>query len=167
MNRILPLALLLLAACSSPAAEPGDGNATRPAPGAAARRGQPPAAHPLAGTSWQLVSDMSYESRVGERPPAPGEMHVIAFRPDGTAELRFACNRGTARWSAQASGPGRGTLRFDDLQVTEIDCPGTRLERMAERVAMVASYGLTRGGLLELHLRADSGVLIWEGEAAP
>jgi len=141
------------------------------------------AAAPLTGTRWQLAS---IESMADEqptlRPPDPSRL-TLAFGADGRARLTLDCNRGSARWQAEAAAaaatassaasasaavsgdrPPRqsGSLRFGPLAATRAACgPGSLAPRLAAALPHVRSY-VVEGGQLHLALWADGGILHWQ-----
>lgn len=121
--------------------------------------GQP---NSLTGTSWRLLGDQSYESKIGFQATAPQEIHTVRFKADGSAELLLACNSGNARWQASERKAGRGNLGLDDISVEDKACPGTNIQRLPQALGMIATYAITADGELRLHLKADSGFLVWK-----
>lgn len=127
---------------------------------------------PLAGTQWQLVAFESMSDEQGTaRPPDPAS-YTLAFGPDGRANLRLDCNRGSATWQASAATgdtPGRrsGSLEFGTLASTRAMCPPASLEpRIAKALPFVRSYVLV-DGRLHLSLLADGGILVFASAPRP
>jgi META domain-containing protein len=66
------------------------------------------------------------------------------FAPDGTASVRFDCNRGRGTWTS----PGPNQLQFGPLALTRMACPPAAIyDRIVQQWPFVRSYVIERGHL--------------------
>jgi heat shock protein HslJ len=147
------LASLAFAACTT-------------APAASPPKARPAAADSsLAGSRWRLEQFQSSDDATGVLKPAAGAVYEIEFGTDGALSMKLDCNRAAGRWSAQPSGPGRGTLSLSAGAMTRAMCPPGSLDtRIAGDAEHVRSYIV--GDRLSLSLMADGGVYTWRRMAA-
>ncbi|WKL56562.1 META domain-containing protein [Asticcacaulis sp. ZE23SCel15] len=114
----------------------------------------------LAGTSWQLVSFTSSDDAIGVIKPSSADQYTVSFGTDGTAALKFDCNRGSGTWQATPSGEG-GSLTFGPIGTTRMMCPPGPLDaRLPRDTEYVRSYRLV-DGQLNMNLMADGGTYTW------
>ncbi len=124
-----------------------------------------PRAHPLAGTSWELVAIASPDDAQGHTQIAHPARFTLRFGPGRRALLRLDCNRGVGSWRAQASTADAGSLSFGTIATTRALCQPPHLdERIGRDLAFVRSYAL-RDGRLYLAPLADGDVLEWRPRA--
>jgi uncharacterized lipoprotein YbaY len=110
----------------------------------------------LAGTSWRLVGFQGADDSA-VKPDVPAK-YTLAFGSDGTANVRFDCNRGRVTWTS--TGPGR--LQFGTMTLTQATCRrGSLHGRLVEQWPLIHSY-VRRDGHLFLSLMADGGILEFE-----
>ncbi len=122
---------------------------------------QPRATPSLAATSWQLAELRSFGSAgTIVRPDDPAK-YELDFAADGSLAMRLDCNRGAARWSAQATPEGYGELAITQAAMTRAMCPPGSLDnRIAQEIALVRRYSI-EDGRLALILDADHGMQVW------
>jgi heat shock protein HslJ len=113
----------------------------------------------LAGSHWRLEQLQSPSDGVVK--PAAGAVYEMTFAPDGSLSMQLDCNRAAGRWSAQPTGPGRGTLSLSPAAMTRAMCLHGSLDtRIAADSEHVRSYDV-EGDRLNLTLEADRGVWTW------
>lgn len=118
--------------------------------------------HPLAGTSWRLIS---LESMSDEQPTMTVDnpaKYTVAFGTDGHAAFQLDCNRGSATWEATASSPDSGRLTFGPIAATLMGCPPpSSATQVVTALGYVRGFRLA-GGRLHMSLMADGGILHWQ-----
>lgn len=139
---------LLAAACSGHQAGPAAARAT-------------PSAN-LPGTAWRLVEFRSSDDSIGIVKPDNPAAYTMALEADGRVALRLNCNRGAGAWSATATGPDGGSIRFGPLAVTKAFCPPPSLDMQIARDAEYIRSYVLRDDRLYLNLMADGGTYVWE-----
>jgi para-nitrobenzyl esterase len=113
----------------------------------------------LAGTSWQLVRFQGGDGRV--QVPDDRARYTVAFAADGSANVRFDCNRGRGSWKSERPG----LLVFGPLAMTRAMCaPGSLHDQFVKHWFYIRSY-MIRGGRLYLALMADGGIYEFEPAA--
>lgn len=122
-----------------------------------------PAADPLTGTSWQLVS---IESMAPDEQPSleigDPAAYTVSFGDGGRATFQVDCNRGSASWTVQSAAPDSGSLTFGPVALTKMMCPQPSSDtQVAAALGRVRSY-LLSDGRLHLSLEADSGIMHWQ-----
>lgn len=118
---------------------------------------------PLIGTTWELVSIQSMDDAQGTTRIVYPETFTLNFAPDGRANFRLDCNRGSAMWKAEQSGGSTsGSLEFGPLTATRAMCPtGSHDQKLIRALPYVRSY-LLKDGKLYLSLMADGGIYEWQ-----
>lgn len=85
--------------------------------------------------------------------PDDSSKYTVALQADGTASVRFDCNRGRGTWSSR----GKNLIEFGPLALTRVMCaPGSLHDQLARRWAYIRTYAF-RDGRLFLSLMADGG----------
>jgi para-nitrobenzyl esterase len=122
----------------------------------------PPAAdQSLAGTSWQLVRFQGGDGKV--LVPDERAKYTVAFAPDGTASVRFDCNRGRGGWKSARSNQ----LEFGPMALTRAMCPpGSLHDQLVKHWPFIRSY-TRKDGRLFLALMADGGIYEFTASPAP
>ena len=162
MNRrvlLIPLVLLplfpALGVCS-PEREPPPA-----APSAPDRIEQPSVQSALVGRTWRLVEIVSMDDRVDA--PDDRSLYTVAFKADGSVQIRADCNRGTGPWTS--SGPGQ--LQFGQIAATQAVCPpGSLHDRYMAQFPWVRSY-VMKDGHLFLATMADGSIMELEPVELP
>lgn len=129
------LAALLLAGCRS-ASKPVDPTVPPPIQ--------------LAGSRWQLIA-------IGAAPPQGGKPITLELGADGRASGFAGVNQFSGLYEAQASGPGRGPIRFGELASTRMAGPPELMEQenaFLEALRQAQGY-IAEGGMLELGVGRD------------
>jgi heat shock protein HslJ len=107
----------------------------------------PAAAQDLGGAAWH------WQGPEGG-PPVSRDLYTIEFAADGRALVRADCNRGSGRYTVEASG----RLVLAPIATTKMGCPAGSLDTAYLRdLARVESYRVEGGGLI-LALR-DGGAM--------
>jgi heat shock protein HslJ len=121
-----------------------------------------PAAEPLAGSRWELVSVQSMSDAQGTTRIADPSRFTVSFGADGRAAFRLDCNRAHATWTSIPGADGRsGRVEFGPIAGTRALCPPPSIdERLTRDLPFVRSY-LLRDGQLHLSLMADGGIYSW------
>lgn len=124
--------LLLVSACTSPVVETGDG-----------QEGDTPPS--LAESSWELAEISAGDGEEAKSETVEEGLYTLLFRADGTAAMRFDCNRGFGRWQAgERDGASKGSISFSEIGVTKALCPP---ESISDRV--IADFSAFDGVLVE------------------
>jgi heat shock protein HslJ len=160
MNRrvlLIPLVLLplfpALGVCSQePEAPPSSGQGGIE---------QPSVQSALVGRTWRLVEIVSMDDRVDA--PDDRSLYTVAFKADGSVQIRADCNRGTGSWTSTAAG----TLQFGRIAATQAVCPpGSLHERYMAQFPWVRSY-VMKDGHLFLATMADGSIIELEPVELP
>lgn len=110
----------------------------------------------LAGTNWRLIGFQGADE-TSAKPDAPTN-YTLAFGSDGSAMVRFDCNRGRGTWTS--AGPGQ--VQFGPMALTRAACPpGSLHDRLVKQWPFIRGY-VRRDGHLFLSLMADGGILEFE-----
>ncbi|MGX9217592.1 META domain-containing protein [Massilia varians] len=121
----------------------------------------------LVGTVWRLQEIRSMDDAQGVTHPEPNRRYTVRLTPEGTAEFRLDCNRGSAPYTRSMTEPGRGTLSVGTVTMTRAMCPGGSLDaRVARDMGFVRSYAI-RGRTLSMSMMADGGIYLWKDDTAP
>ena len=116
----------------------------------------PTASEGLGGTEWRLVRFQGGDGAV--LVPDDKAKYTVAFMGDGTASVRFDCNRGRGGWSS----PQKNALTFGPMALTRAMCPpGSLHDHMVRQWPYVRSY-VRKDGRLFLSLMADGGIFEFE-----
>ena len=115
-----------------------------------------PAAHELAGTSWQLVRFQGSDDTT--LTPDDKTKYTLQFGADNRVAVRFDCNRGSGAWKS-AKAP---QLEFGPMAMTRAFCaPPSLHDHMVKQWPFVRSYVIKNGHLF-LSLMADGGIYEFE-----
>jgi heat shock protein HslJ len=154
---LLPLVLLplfpALGVCSQePKAPPSSG------PGEIE---QPSVQSVLVGRTWRLVEIQSMDDRVDA--PDDRALYTLAFKADGSVQIRADCNRGTGSWASTAPGQ----LQLGQVAATQATCPpGSLHDRFMAQLPWVRSY-VVKDGHLFLATMADGSIVELEPVELP
>ncbi len=103
------------------------------------------------GKTWEWAATITPAERITVANP---ERYTILFRADGTAQVRFDCNRGGGDYSISV-----GTVSFGPLLSTRMACPPDSLDRPFMRDLGRATSFFIQDGELFLELPMDSGTM--------
>jgi heat shock protein HslJ len=122
---------------------------------------QPSVQSVLVGKIWQLVEIASMNDRVDA--PDDRSLYTVAFKADGSVQIRADCNRGTGSWTSNAPGQ----LQFGRIAATQALClPGSLHDRYMAQFPWVRSY-LMKDGHLFLATMADGSIIEFEPAELP
>ncbi len=99
----------------------------------------------LIGPTWQLATVQQGDA-LTRLSPEQSAQHTITFVVHDQAQLKLACNSGTAVWTASVM---RRTLRIGDISSTKMMCPEPQIataimtELPGSNIYSVAADGLT------------------------
>jgi heat shock protein HslJ len=162
--RILPIAFLLLVACSATTPNTATQSATTPGTtttGTTSSSAPPPTDYTVLKGTWRLIELQSSGDGVGVVRPDHPAKYELTLADDGSAALLLDCNGATGRWTSSATGEMQGTITFTPLAMSRAVCPpGSFDTRIAHELAHARTYVLKDGRLI-LIVTADSGSQIW------
>lgn len=145
---VLRVGILLFLSLSGCAQEPDEPTSPQTLP-AAAEREEPTLS--LLGVEWQWISTITPVERIEALSP---ERYTLRFQDDGTAVIRFDCNRGSGRYEL-----AENRITFGPLISTRMACPpDTQDSVFMGQLQKVASYFIREGNLF-LELPLDSGTM--------
>lgn len=113
-----------------------------------------PDPHPIAGTTWKLVSIDTTGSSTTLTPELQ-QRHTVTFGDDGRVAMQLDCNRGNASWSGSMPRGGSGSLEIGPVASTRALCPDPSFGgQMARDLPEAARYRLLMEGR-ELVIETD------------
>lgn len=143
------MTLMLASACTNSVTE-GDG----------ASGSEPPLL--LAESSWVLAEISAGQAADAQSEAVEEGLYTLLFRADGSAAMRFDCNRGFGRWQVvEDGGAGQGSIAITDMGVTKALCPPTSIsDRVIADFAAFDRYKIV-GEQLELKIEQKSVSYHW------
>lgn len=116
----------------------------------------------LAESSWVLAEISAGQAADAQSEAVEEGLYTLLFRADGSAAMRFDCNRGFGRWQVvEDGGAGQGSIAITDMGVTKALCPPTSISDRV--IADFAAFDRFRiaGERLELKIEQTSVSYHW------
>jgi hypothetical protein len=120
----------------------------------------PVAGPPLLGTEWVLVEFVSSDDAIGTIRPRQDEVFTLLMKPDGSAAMQLACNRGFGSWTSPDAKAQRGSIQIKAAGSTMAACPPGAIARLPADFEHLRSFVIA-DGRLHLNLMMDGGDYVW------
>lgn len=116
----------------------------------------------LAESSWVLAEITAGQAAAAQSEAVEEGLYTLIFRADGSAAMRFDCNRGFGRWQVvEDGGAGQGSIAITDMGVTKALCPPTSIsDRVIADFAAFDRFRIT-GEQLELEIEQKNVSYHW------